>query len=49
MRRNKLGGWNVDNLLEELSLAEIIEQKIYGDISLLKNLRNGIYHKGAEV
>ena len=48
-RRNKLGGWNIDNLLEELSLTEIIEQKIYEDISSLKNLRNGLYHKGVEV
>ena len=48
-RKKKLKSWNVDNLLEELSLTENIDQKTYEDISSLKEIRNSLYHKGAEV
>ena len=48
-RKKKLKNWNINNLLEELSLTENIDQKTYDDISLLKEKRNSLYHKGAEV
>lgn len=48
-RKKKLKNWNIDNLLEELSLTENIDQKTYEDISSLKEIRNSLYHKEAEV
>ena len=48
-RKKKLRGWKIDHVLEELSISEIIEQKIYEDISSLKDVRNSLYHKGSEV
>ena len=48
-RKKKLKNWNINNLLEELSLNEIIDQRAYDDISSLKEIRNSLYHKGAEV
>ena len=48
-RKKKLRGWKIDHLLEELSLIEVIDQEIYENISSLKDIRNSLYHRGAEV
>ena len=48
-RKKKLRGWNINNLLEQLSLSEIIDYNIYNDVVSLKDIRNGLYHKGSDV
>lgn len=48
-RRKKLRGWNIDYVLEELSINVIIDQQTYEDISSLKDLRNSLYHKGSDI
>ena len=48
-KKKKLRYWDTNNVIEVLYLTGKIDQKIYQDISSLKKIRNGFYHKGSEV
>ena len=48
-KKKRLRYWDINNVIEVLYLTEKIDQKIYRDISSLKKIRNGLYHKGSEV
>jgi len=48
-RKKSLEGWNINNVLEELSLSESIDFSVYKDVRELKDIRNNLYHKGSDV
>lgn len=48
-RKKRLKGWNINNVLEALSINAIIDLQTYEDISSLKDLRNSLYHKGTDI
>lgn len=48
-KKKRLRHWDINNVIEVLYLTKKIDQKIYRDISSLKNIRNRLYHKGSEV
>ena len=48
-RLKKIKHWSIDYVIEDLFLGRIIDEEIYNSITELKDVRNGLYHRGEDI